>query len=87
VQVVNVINADENGGTSHTEITTNIDGEVKTETKDQIFAPGEEIVVTAAAHATSGVASSSVTTASTRASIILEFISQLLHSVFGIFFR
>lgn len=88
VQVVNVINADGSGGTSHTEITTNVDGEVKTETKDQTFAPGEDVVVVTEAHAESGAASSSSdTSGSDRTSVVLEFISRLLHSVFGIFFR
>jgi len=59
VQVTNVINADNNGGTAHTIIEKTINGvkEVTEETKN--FAPGEPVEVTATAEARAGGSSTS----------------------------
>ena len=96
VQVTNVINADNDGGTSHTEIIKSVDGKTTTEVIDKDFAPGEPVVVEQIAEAVSGAASTSVVTntkattttgVAARANLVFQFISQLFHSLFGIFFR
>lgn len=85
VQVTNVINAGSEGGTSHTVIETSIDGEVHTETKDESFASGEDIVVEVFAHASS--TSGTSTDAESRTNFVMQVISQLLHTFFGMFFK
>ena len=96
VQVTNVINADNDGGTSHTEIIKSVDGKTTTEVIDKDFAPGEPVVVEQIVEAISGAASTSVVTntkattttgVAARANLVFQFISQLFHSLFGIFFR
>src|SRR3989344_8399245 len=94
VQVTNVINADNSGGTSHTEIIKSVDGKTTTEVIDKNFVPGEPVVVEQIVEAISGAASTSVVTntkattttgVAARANLVFQFISQLFHSLFGIF--
>jgi len=108
VQVTNVINAGDSGGTSHTEVIKTVDGKTTKEVKDETFAPGEPVVVETVVEAVSGESYSqnssttertdsenvtedttyaSSTTIAEHANNVLNFISHLFHSLFGIFSR
>ena len=72
VQVTNVINADSEGGTSHTIIEKTVNGvrEVIEETKE--FAPGEPVEVNVSAEAHSGGSSTTQTSVEVGAEATLE---------------
>ncbi len=111
VQVTNVINADGEGGTSHTEIIKTVDGNTTKEVVDKTYAPGEPVITDTRVTATSGNSTTTGTTGegtttvevatnataevsslvpvskiAEGASNVLTYISQLFHSVIGIFF-
>lgn len=72
VHITNVINAGDEGGTSHTEIIKTVDGNTTTEVKDKTFAPGEPIEVHTTAEAVSHGAASAIPTQATTSVDISE---------------
>lgn len=56
VHVTNVINADNEGATSHTEVTKTVDGVTTKEISDQTYAPQEPVIVQTVVEAHSGAA-------------------------------